>query len=90
MVHIDALAHVSQENRLGMKTELTTEVKEEIRDLEGRMVSWIEALKSSVDYIGRNNFIFHHDTDVASITVLEDTVVTRPPPSTNFFTNTLS
>lgn len=73
-----------------MKSELKVEIKEEIRDLEGRLVSWIEALKSSIDYLGSNNFIFHHDTDVTSITIPEDAVVTRPPPSTNFFPNTLS
>lgn len=58
MVHINRLAHVSEESILRMKTELKVEIKEEIQAFEGCMITRIEELKSSIDYLGSNNFIF--------------------------------
>lgn len=81
MVRINVIAHASEESKLRMKNG----VKEEIQALERHLVTRIEALKISVDYLYSNNFIFHHDTIVTSIPVSEDTVVVHPSPSTDFF-----
>lgn len=51
------------------------------------MVTQIEALKSSVDYLDSNNFIFHHDTAATSILVMEDVAIVPPPPSSDFFSD---
>lgn len=85
MARIDVISHVSKESGVKMKIELRVEVKEDIQASKGRMVTKIEALKSYVDYLGSNNFIFHHDTSVTSIHVPKDTVVAPPPPSSDFF-----
>lgn len=83
MARIDVLAHVSEESRLRINIELKVEVKEELQASGGCLVTRIEALKSSVNYLGSNNFIFHQDTVVVSISVPEDIVVPPPPPSTD-------
>lgn len=83
MARIDVLAHVSEESRLRMNIELKVEVKEEIQASGGCLVTHIEAFKSSVNYLGSSNFIFHHDTVAVSISVPEHIVVPPPPPSTD-------
>ncbi|CAI8592039.1 unnamed protein product [Vicia faba] len=60
MACIDAMAHGSEDNKSRMRENLRAEVKYEILVVEGRMITQIEALKTSVDYLGGNNFIFHH------------------------------
>lgn len=87
---IDAFAHVSKESSLRMKTELMVDVKEDIQASKGCMNTQIKALKSSIDYLCNNNFIFHHDTTAISIPVLENTIVDALPPSFDFFYDNLS
>lgn len=84
------LAHVSEESRLWMKDELKVEVKEEIQASEGRLVTHIEALRSSFYYLGSNNFILHHDIATTSILAPNNIVVPPLPPSSNFFFYVLS
>lgn len=52
-------------------------MKANIQVAEGRVIAQIEGLKTSVDHLGGNNFIFHHDTTEAPFA--DDTVVVAPP-----------
>ena len=78
MAYINALANVGEENRVKMNEEIPTS--------KGRLASQIEAANNSIDYLGGNNYIFHHDTVVVGIPISKDPVVATapPPPSSNF------
>lgn len=74
MEHMDMLANVREEKWLN--------VKEDILASKERLASQIEAMNNSYDYLGGNNFIFHHITAEVSILVSENLVVATalPPP----------